>query len=119
MPHLREAQTRHATYYYSVLDRANKLYRLEGTNPLRGLELYDQEAENIHRAQIWTTQHAANDETAAKLCSHFLWTGGDLLGIRLHANDYLRWAEAGRAAAIVLTDQTAVAVNRSEERRVG
>src|ERR1700754_966028 len=113
IPNLHEAQYRHAAYYESVLRRAESQYQQEGENSRQGLELFDLEVENIRRGQAWAALHADSNEAATKLCSSYLWSGGSLLSIRLHARESLRWAQSARAAAHQLKDRITEAANLS------
>ncbi len=111
MPTLREAHCRHSTYYYAALRRADELYRQEDGNFKDGLRLFDLDAENIRRGQAWAAHHTDIDEAAAKLCSRYPLSGGNLLPLRLHPRECLAWAESGLKAAQRLNDRAMEALN--------
>jgi len=101
------ARRRHAKHYMSVLAAADDLYLAGGEGILRGLELYDGEQANIQAGQVWAAQHAAEDQTAAQLCSVYPNAGVYVVSLRLHPREQVTWLEAGASAARMLKDRTA------------
>lgn len=109
MPRAYELLFRHATYYLEVLQKASELY-VEGDSALRrGLELFDLEYSNIESGQVWAETHAKEDNRAAILCKDYPNAAIDLLDLRFHPHDSIRWIKAGLRAARQLQDRDAEA----------
>jgi len=101
------AQLRHAHHYLAVLSTANDFYLKGGDGILRGLGLYDTEQTNVQAGQAWAARHAAEDDTAARLCSDYPDAGVYVLSLRLHPREHISWLEAGLAGARRLKDREA------------
>ena len=65
MPSLREAQSRHAQYYWDMLRQANEFYQQGGESITHGLSLFDLERPNIEAGQTWAAGHSTEDGSAA------------------------------------------------------
>ena len=109
------AQQRHAAHYETVLRAANALYQRGGDNITRGLALFDLEWPNIQAGQAWAAAHLlppsetgeGGGDTAAQLCSAYPSAGADVLDLRQHPHEHIRWREAALAAARRLKDRKA------------
>jgi tetratricopeptide (TPR) repeat protein len=96
---------RHAVHYMGLLSGIAELY-LEGCESLLcGLALFDLEWNNIQAGQAWAAAkgNAAN-EAVARLCITYPGVGAEVLCLRLHSREQIRWLEAGLAAARRLKD---------------
>jgi tetratricopeptide (TPR) repeat protein len=94
-----EASLRHAQHYVEVLRNAKDLYKQGGDSLMSGLALFDLERGNIEAGQAWATENAADDNTAARICSDYPDAGAHCLDLRHHPRERIRWLEAGLAAA--------------------
>jgi len=94
----KDLNLRHATYYQELLWKANNLLLQGKDSTHRGLQLFDLEWTNIQRGQNWTATNADEDIEAARICSNFAWTG-DILSLRLHPQENVRWLLAALSAA--------------------
>src|SRR5262245_50873636 len=90
---------RHAHYYHSVLSQANQLYMQGGDEIRQGLALFDQEWSNIETGQAWVVSKTEQDEAASELCSRFAGAGGQILSLRQHPSERIRWLESAVTAA--------------------
>jgi len=89
----------HARHYQLALSTSNYLY-LQGRNEvLRGLGLFDLERANIEAGQGWAAERADSDEAGAELCITYPDSGIDLLNLRQHPHELIRWLEAMLTAA--------------------
>lgn len=93
------AQRCHAEHYLNVLSAANDLFMQGNESALQGLALFDAERTNIQRGQAWATAHADEDQAAAQLCDNYPGIGINVLDLRLHAREQIRWLEASLKAA--------------------
>jgi tetratricopeptide (TPR) repeat protein len=100
------AQKRHAAHYAAVIGVAQQLYSKGGDSLRAGLALFDLEWPNIQHGQAWAMAHMGKDEEAVKACNWYGWQW-DLLSLRFHPRDQIRWMEAGLAAARQLKDRQA------------
>jgi tetratricopeptide (TPR) repeat protein len=103
------ARHRHATYYLTVLGRANSLCRHWGEEVLKGLRLFDAEWTNIEAGQAWAAAQPESDADATALCDAYGTAGTYCLVLRLAPRQRVRWPEAGLAAARRRQDRTAEA----------
>jgi len=74
---------------------------------LQSVSQFDLEWENIQTAQQWTALKAGINLQAASLCNRFPDAGINLLEIRLHPYDRIRWLKAGLNAARRMNDKYA------------
>jgi tetratricopeptide (TPR) repeat protein len=100
-----EAERRHTAHYLEVASAANDLYLKGGEAILKGLRLFDTEWANIRAGQAWAAAHANEDEEAAKFCSDYPGRSWELLDLRLHPREHIKWLEAALAAARRLKDR--------------
>lgn len=106
MPILAEGAFRHASYYLDVLRKTGKLYMQGGEALGRGLALFDQERSNIESGQSWAENNLQADRRAAELCKDFPAVAVELLDLRQHPLDSIRWLEVGITAAKLLGDRS-------------
>src|ERR1051325_5130428 len=92
------ARRRHANYYNSVLDQANRLYIDGGDAINQGLALFDLEWPNIEAAQAWANSQI-KDDMAAELCSNYAVAGANVLSMRQHPRVRIRWLKAALTAS--------------------
>ncbi len=109
MRKLGESQFRHASYFLDVLRRAGDYYMQGGEAIEQGLILFDENESNIEVAQSWAEKNLRADHRAAELCKDFPGLAVELLDLRQHPRDSIRWLEAGVVAAQLLNDRSAEA----------
>jgi tetratricopeptide (TPR) repeat protein/Cdc6-like AAA superfamily ATPase len=97
----------HARHYGTVLAALDDLYLKGGGSLMRALLGFDLEWENIQAGQAWAEAHAPEDQKAAKLCSDYADYGTNLLSLRQHPRELVRWLETALAAARQLEDRAA------------
>jgi tetratricopeptide (TPR) repeat protein len=106
-----EAERRHAALHLEVASVADDLYLKGGDAILKGLRLFDTEWANVRAGQAWAAAHAEEDEEAAKFSSDYPGRTWNLLDLRLHPREHIKWLEAGLAAARRLRDRQAEGVH--------
>src|SRR5438309_10320911 len=94
MATIHEAELRHATYYETVLHRANEFYLEGGEGLTRALRQFDFDEANIRAGQMWDTEHTTEDDAAAKLCIDYCYNADSLIYLRLSPHTLLTWREA-------------------------
>jgi tetratricopeptide (TPR) repeat protein len=97
----------HARHYLEVVRAATTFYRKGGDSILLSLALFDLERENIQAGQAWSALHAAEGHEAAKLCSSYPDSCADILSLRQHPREQIRWLEAALGAARQLNNRAA------------
>ncbi len=99
-------QKRFATHYKEVLAAAEKLYLEGGESLLRGLSLFDLEWGNIQAGHSWVAapSDAANADVG-QLRMTYPDAGANVLYLRQHSREQIRWLEIALAAAQQLKDQ--------------
>ena len=98
-PDRSECQQSHAEYYQSVLHEADALYE-QGDDALQvGLQLVDSEWHNLEAGQRWAVTNAETNRAARELCSSYPDAGRNVLDLRQHPRERIRWCEAALAAA--------------------
>jgi tetratricopeptide (TPR) repeat protein len=97
----------HATYYGALLATADDLYLERGESIMLGLALFDLERGNIQAGHTWAAARAQEDQEAAKLCNAYPDCGTDVLALRQHPREQVRWHEAALDAARQLGDRAA------------
>lgn len=75
----------------------------------QGVILFDESKSNIEEAQSWAEKNLRTDHRAAELCKNFPGVAVELLDLRQHPRDSIRWLEAGVSAAKLLGDRAAEA----------
>jgi tetratricopeptide (TPR) repeat protein len=100
-------QRLHARHYQEVLSAADDLYLRGGDEVLRGLGLFDLEQTNIEAGYAWAAEQAGSNEVAAELCIAYPNAGADVLDLRQHPRERIRWLESMLAAARRLNKQDA------------
>jgi len=105
------AALRHAAHYLAVLRSADDLYKKGGDSMMRGLALFDLERGNIQAGQAWAAANATTEPGAARLCSGYPDWGTNVLLLRQHPREQIRWREPALAAARQLKDRAAEGVH--------
>jgi tetratricopeptide (TPR) repeat protein len=108
------SQFRHAKHYLNVVSETKELYEQGGEALKRGLDMFDLEWVNIQTGQVWAATHASENDAAAQLCSAYPDFGKNLLKLRQHPQERIRWREAGLIAARRLKKLDAVARHLNE-----
>src|ERR1700754_61247 len=93
------ASQRHAVYYNIVLDVANHFYLSGDDGIVKGLWLFDLERANFETGQAWAAVQIERDDVAAEICINYIEAGGDVLALRQHPQDRVRWLEAAVTAS--------------------
>ena len=101
----RQARRRHATHYLAIAERADDAYLEGGGRVLEGLRLFDEERVQIEAGQAWAAAHAAEDNEAAVLAQDYPLRAPEVLDLRLHPRERIRWLEASAEAARKLDNQ--------------
>jgi tetratricopeptide (TPR) repeat protein len=96
---------RHSAYYLHILKTANSLYLAGGDHIEEGLSLFDTEQSNIEAGQQWSAL-AIKDKLCARLCVEYADAGRNILSIRKHPRELIRWELAALEAANLLGDPT-------------
>jgi tetratricopeptide (TPR) repeat protein len=109
MATIHEAELRHATYYESVLHRANDSYLEGGEGLARALQQFDFDETNIRAGQMWATDHTSRDDAAARLCSDYCYNADSLIYLRLSPRTLLSWREAALLGSQRIGDRYAEA----------
>ena len=93
------ARRRHGAHYLAVAGRADDAYLEGGEGVLAGLRLFDQERVQIEAGQAWAAGHAAADDEAAELAQDYPLRAPDVLDLRQHPRERIRWLQASAEAA--------------------
>ena len=100
------SQKRHATYYKSVLAAADNIYLQGGAAAARGLALFDLESDNIRTGHDrLAAQEIATDEELIRLRMTYATVGINILLLRQHPRERIRWLEISLAAARELKER--------------
>ena len=99
-------EKRFATHYIEVLAAANELYLEGGESLLRGLALFDLEWDNIQAGHVWVIAEAdAAVADVTRLGMTYPNAGRDVLSLRQHSRERIRWLEIALAGARRLQDR--------------
>jgi tetratricopeptide (TPR) repeat protein len=101
------AGRRHAEHYMQVLSAANDLYLTGNKGIGSGLALFDGEFANIEAGRAWAVARAEADDGAARLGEQYARSAWNVLDLRLHGREHIRWLEQALAAARRLNDREA------------
>ena len=95
------AAKRHAEHYLRVAGVAGETYLRDAEGVIEGLRLFDRERTHIEAGQAWAAAHAPSDDRAAILAQDYPLTGfvQNMLALRLHPREIIRWLEASLEAA--------------------
>jgi transcriptional regulator with XRE-family HTH domain/tetratricopeptide (TPR) repeat protein len=96
------ANLRHAEHYLELLVDADSDLR-SGHDPLATLATVDRDWLNVRAAVAFSSEHAASDRAAAKLCLRAA-DAATVLRLRMHAAERLGWYEAACSVAHALGD---------------
>jgi tetratricopeptide (TPR) repeat protein len=103
-----DAKQRHTKHYLKVLSDTEKLYNEGGKNILAGLMLFDREWANIKEGQAWAEvmmrsvkkpKEKSDLEFALQMANSYPNNGGNLLALRQHPVERIRWLETALTAA--------------------
>ncbi|HXU38795.1 MAG TPA: tetratricopeptide repeat protein [Blastocatellia bacterium] len=89
----------HAVHYLDVLGAADQLYEQGGEFQTDGLAQFDLELRNIQAGQDWAQKYAKEDNEAASICIQYPNAGAELLILRQHPLESIRWLEAAIESA--------------------
>lgn len=105
-----EVQLLHARYYSLIPQKAHEI-KLKNTKDsyLNALSLIDSEWENIVAGQRWAASLVEQNEYAAMFCLDYSGTGRELIKLRLHLHENIKWLESGLIAARLLNSPTSLA----------
>jgi len=107
------ARRRHAEYFLELLRTADELYRKGGEFLGRGLRIFDAEWGNLQAGFDWTSGRFLEDEAAARICDDYPNAGRNLLPLRQHPREQIRWRETALAAARQRKDRSAESAHLS------
>ena len=93
------AAKRHAEHYLKVASQADDTYEGGGEAVLEGLRLFDRERAHIEAGQAWAAEHASSDDRAATLAEEYPMRAPNVLELRQHPRERIRWLEASAEAA--------------------
>jgi tetratricopeptide (TPR) repeat protein len=108
---LDDANQRHSNHYSKVLSDAEKLYDKGGKYILEGLIHFDREWANIKEGQAWSEvmmrdvrkPKAKSDlKFALQIANSYPNDGFNILALRLHPKERIRWLETALTAARLL-----------------
>jgi tetratricopeptide (TPR) repeat protein/predicted phosphodiesterase len=109
-----DAKQRHAKHYLEVLSESEKLYNKGGSNFLAGLILFDSEWENIRAGQAWADlmikkikriKSKSDLKFAMNMANSYANAGINILNLRQHPQEMIRWLETALVAARMSKDQ--------------
>jgi tetratricopeptide (TPR) repeat protein len=93
-----QAHILHSAHYLTVLQKANGLMLEGGESLTLGLKLFDSEWSNIQAGQAWASSQSTVNPECSEICSNYAWQG-NILDLRLHPVENVRWLEAALACA--------------------
>ena len=93
------AAARHAEHYLGVASQADDTYETGGEGVLEGLRQFDRERAHIEAGQAWAAEHASSDDRAATLAEGYPMRAPNVLDLREHPRERIRWLEASAQAA--------------------
>jgi len=106
-----QAAKRQASHYARLLTAADDLYLKGGDGVVQGLALFDLERANIEAGQRWSVAGAAENDEAAKLCSHYGGQGNHVRNLRQRPRERIGWIEAAVGGARRINDRAAEGVH--------
>src|SRR5437588_2352966 len=99
MPSLSEACLRHSIHYVHVLDDAHELFLTGGENQQLSLTIFDSEWHNIQSGYRWAASQASKSLHAKILCCIYPDSGSNLLSLRQHPRERIKWLNPALDAA--------------------
>ena len=88
---LKEIELRFSDFYRNRIGYANSLYLQINENHVSGLELFEQEQENIRKGWEYLSKNAIEDKKYANFCLDYLSAGGNLLLKKLPNEELIEW----------------------------
>lgn len=88
---INEIELRFSNFYQNKIGYANSLYLQINENHIVGLELFEQEQENIRKGWEYLSKNAIEDKKYANLCLDYLSAGGNLLLKKLPNDELIKW----------------------------
>jgi tetratricopeptide (TPR) repeat protein len=101
------ASLEYARHFVTVLWNANELFLKGGAAVKLGLGLFDREWQGIKTGQAWAATNWQNSREAAEVCGNFGAAGADILSLRHHPEERIKWVGAALGAARKLQDRAA------------
>jgi tetratricopeptide (TPR) repeat protein len=92
----------HSQHYGGVFLYLKSLYYQGQNKMLRALAAFDTEWLNIQVGQAWAIANGARDADTAKLCAQYAIN--EILSLRLHPHEQIRWIESALAFAEIAND---------------
>ncbi|MBK9926971.1 MAG: tetratricopeptide repeat protein [Anaerolineales bacterium] len=99
----------HAFYAVAILREANRLYSLGGNGIFEGLQLFDNEFQQIQSAHRWIVENMSGNRLVTELVMHFTNDGGPCISLRLLPRQRIEWSEVSALAARHLGNRDAEA----------
>ena len=93
------SRVRHSWHYMNVLAECGRVYKKGGDFIKEGLARLDSEWRNIKAGQEWASTQAGVDERATRFCCQYPNAGVNIINLRLHPRERVRWLEAGLESA--------------------
>ncbi len=93
------ADLRHAQHYQKISRSADQLFRQGNDSVLNGLALFDSEWPHIYAGQVWAEANTKDDNSALELCDDYPTWCSNILPLRLHSRERIRWFETALGAA--------------------
>ena len=87
----KEIELRFSDFYRNRIGYANSLYLQINENHVAGLELFEQEQENIRKGWEYLSKNAIEDKTYANFSLDYLLAGGNLLLKKLPKDELIEW----------------------------
>ncbi|HVF57139.1 MAG TPA: tetratricopeptide repeat protein [Pyrinomonadaceae bacterium] len=88
----------HSAHYLDLLKQVSLLYEHGGEDQMRGLARFHSEWANIECGQAWAAKCMSENEVATRYSTYYAGAF-NVLVIRLHPRECMKWIETGLAAA--------------------
>jgi tetratricopeptide (TPR) repeat protein len=95
----------HSRYYANLLSTTNSQYKQGTESADVALRVFDAEWINIRAGQSWAAVHLEQDLQALELCNNYPYAGRELLELRQHPRERIRWLKTALVAARILGDK--------------
>jgi tetratricopeptide (TPR) repeat protein len=104
---LQKVQVRLARHYLNKLRTASLALHRGQASASYGIDLFDQEWEQIEHWQFHACQNMDEDKDWTRMCHEFPLAGLEVLSIRQNLGDQARWLKSGLESALQLGDERA------------